>query len=385
MNRIARSISVLAAALALAGCELPSEGPDRSDIQSTAYTAANTAGFVLIDVNREVADYLRLKPEPGFGDRFGRGQPVRSDRIGVGDVLLVRIWEADPAGLFASAGLVDRGEIPAVEVDSTGLITIPYAGDIQAAGRTSREVADSIVERLQDKTVEPQAHVTRVENVANVVTLTGLVAQPGIYPMTMRGDTLLNTIAAAGGSQVPSYETLITLTRNNHSATAYLEQVLDSPADNVYLQSRDEIHIERRPKTFTAFGAVQQKGLHEFDAANLSVLEAVGRVSGLLDERSDPRGIFLMRFEPAADSYKLAGQENPGDPRRVVPTIYRLNLDDPNQYFYAQVIGLRDKDVLYVANAPAVEMNKIMTIFGNLLGTAGSTIGFGRTIDGLVN
>jgi len=385
MKLIARCISVLVAALALVGCELPREGPDRADIQTTAYTAENTAGFVLVDVNREVADYLRVKPEPGFGDRFGRGHPVRSDRIGVGDILLVRIWEADPQGLFASAGLVDRGQIPAVEVDATGLITIPYAGDIQAAGRTPREIADSIVERLQDKTVEPQAHVTRVENVANVVILTGQVGAPGIYPMTMRGDTLLGTIASAGGSQAPSYETLVTLTRNNRTATAYLEQVLDSPPDNVFLQSGDEIHLERRPKTFTAFGAVQQKGLHEFNAANLSVLEAVGRVSGLLDERSDPRGIFLMRFEPAANSYKLVGQENPGDPRQVVPTIYRLDLDDPNQYFYAQVIGLRDKDVVYVANASAVEMSKLMSIFGQALGTAGSAIGFGRTIGDLVN
>jgi polysaccharide export outer membrane protein len=385
MKLRAHCISVLAAALVLAGCELPKEGPDRAEIQNTAYTAANTAGFVLVDVNREVADYLRVKPEPGFGDRFGRGNPMRSDRIGVGDILLVRIWEADPQGLFASAGLVNQGEIPQVEVDTTGLITIPYAGDIQAAGRTPREIADSIVTQLQDKTVEPQAHVTRVENVANVVTLSGQVGQPGIYPMTMRGDTLLDSIAAAGGSLVPSYETLVTLTRNRRTATAYLEQVLDSPPDNVVLQSRDEIHLERRPKTFTAFGAVEEKGLHEFNAANLSVLEAVGRVSGLLDERSDPRGIFLMRFEPAATSYKFVGQENPGDPRQVVPTIYRLDLQDPNQYFYAQVIGLRDKDVVYVANAPAVEMAKLMAIVGEAMGTANNAINLGRSVYRIVD
>jgi polysaccharide export outer membrane protein len=289
---------------------------------------------------------LRVTPEPGFGDRFGRGQPVRADHIGIGDVLLVRIWEADPAGLFSSAGLVDRGEIPAVQVDATGMISIPYAGDIQAAGRTPRQVSDSIVERLRDKTVEPQAHVTRVENVANVVTVTGAIGNPGVYPLTMRGDTLLDTIAAAGGSSAPSYETLVSLTRNGGTATAYLEQVLDSPHDNIYLRSRDEIHLQRRPKTFTAFGAVSEKGIHEFGAANLSVLEAVGRVSGLLDERSDPRGIFLLRFEPATTAYQLVGQQNPGDPRQVVPTIYRLDLQDASQYFFAQVIGLRDKDVL---------------------------------------
>ena len=379
MKTIARCLSVLAAVLVLAACELPKEGPARALIEETAYSPDNSAGFVLVDVNREVADYLRVEPEPGFGDRFGRGHPVRADHIGIGDVLLVRIWEADPAGLFASAGLVDRGEIPAVQVDASGLISIPYAGDIQAAGRTPRQVSEAIVERLRDKTVEPQAHVTRVENIANVVTLTGEVGTPGVYPLTMRGDTLLDTIAAAGGTSAPSYETLVSLTRNGRTATAYLEHVLHSPRDNIYLQSRDEIHLERRPKTFTAFGAVAQKGMLEFDAANLSVLEAVGRVSGLIDERSDPRGIFIMRFEPAVTAYRLVGQENPGDARQIVPTIYRIDLEDPNQYFFAQVIGLRDKDVIYVANARSVEMGKLLAMFRGAIGAASLATGFGRT------
>jgi len=379
MKRIARCLSVLTAALILASCEMPSEGPGRARIEDTAYSPANTAGFVLVDVNREVADYLRIEPEPGFGDRFGRGQPVRADRIGIGDVLLVRIWEADPAGLFSSSGLVDRGEIPAVQVDGTGMISIPYAGDIQAAGRTPRQVSEAVVARLQDKTVEPQAHVTRVENVANVVSVTGAVGASGIYPLTMRGDTVLDAIAAAGGASSPSHETLVTLTRNGRTATTYLEHIQDSPQDNVYLQSRDEINLQVRPKTFTAFGAVTQKGVHDFEAANLSVLEGVGRVSGLLDERSDPRGVFLMRFEPATTAYKLVGQENPGDPRQVVPTIYRLDLKDPNQYFFAQVIGLRDKDVVYVANAPSVEMNKVLAMFRSALGSASLATSFGRT------
>jgi polysaccharide export outer membrane protein len=124
---------------------------------------------------------------------------------------------------------------------------------------------------------------------------------------------------------------------------------------------------------------VTQKGVHEFEAANLSVLEGVGKVSGLLDDRSDPRGVFLMRFEPATTAYRLVGQENPGDSRQVVPTIYRLDLKDPNQYFFAQVIGLRDKDVVYVANAPAVEMAKVLAMFRSAVGTASLAANFGKS------
>lgn len=373
-------IALLAAGLAVAACELPKEGPTRSLVESTAYSTANTAGFVLIDINRDVADYLRLKPEPGFGDRFGKGRPLRAERVGIGDVLLVRIWEADVAGLFASAGLVNKGEIPTVVVDTAGYIFIPYAGRIRAAGRSPGEIASAITQQLQAKTVEPQVHVATVNNVASVVTVTGEVGSPGIYPLTLRGDSLLDVIAAAGGTQAPSYEALVSLTRGGRTATAYLEHVLNAPEDNIYLLPRDEIHIERRPKTYSAFGAVESKGMVNFGASNLSVLEAVGKVSGLIDTRSDPRGVFLMRFEPADVAYSLAHQENPGDSRHVVPTIYRFDLQDPNQYFFAQVVGMRDKDIIYVANSPQVEISKFLAVLRSAIGTASLATGFGGRI-----
>ena len=57
----------------------------------------------------------------------------------------------------------------------------------------------------------------------------------------------------------------------------------------------------------------------------------------------------------------------------------RLDLEDANQYFFAQVIGLRDKDVLYVANAPSVEVNKVLSMFRSAVGAASLATGFGRT------
>jgi polysaccharide export outer membrane protein len=384
MAHLTRFCGLLALGVLLAGCELPNEGPARSLIQSAYESEANTAGFILIDLNRQVADYLRVKPEPSFGDRFGKGTPVRAERIGVGDVLQVRIWEADAGGLFASSGTVDRGQIPDVVVATDGNILIPYAGSIRAAGRTPAQVAAAIVERLQSKTVEPQAHVSRLQNVSSVITVTGDVGNPGIFPLTLRGDSLLDAIAAAGGSRFASYETLVTLTRRGTSVTAYLEHVLNTPGDNIYLQPRDEIHVERRPRTYTAFGAVEKKGNNDFGASTVSVLEAVGKVSGLSDDRADPKGVFLLRFEPAATAYGLSGATAPAaDQRQIVPVIYRIDLDDPNQYFFAQVIGLRDKDVIYVANAPAVELNKFMTIVGKAVGAASATTSFATKVDKL--
>ncbi len=369
-------LGVVAVGLALSGCAgMPREGPLANEVSSAA-DEANAANFVLIDVNSRVADYLRTRPQPSLSDKFGRGRPVHAERIGVGDVLQVMIWEADPGGLFASNGIVNRGSIPSVVVDTSGLIDIPYAGTVRAAGLTPRQVAAAITKNLRQKTVEPQVHVSLEKNLSSTVTLTGEVVTPGVYPLSIRGDDLLNLVAEAGGTKFPSYESLISLTRHGQIARAYMEHVVQTPPDNIFLQPGDELHVERKPQTFTAFGAVEKKGLQDFGAAKLSILEAVARTSGLSDTRANPTGVFVMRFEPAKTAYSLAGQTNPMDSRAVVPVIYRIDLKDPNQYFFAQVIGLHNRDIIYVANAPSVELNKFLGLVGRAVATVNGSIKF---------
>ena len=362
-RQIVLTAACVVAPLVAAGCSqmLPHEGPSKAVVLE-AHETNNTSGFVLIDVDQSVANYLAGVDVKTLGDRFGKGKPARVNLIGIGDVLGVKIWEADPSGLFGSTGIVDRGEVPNVVVDARGMIRIPYAGAIRAAGRTPGNVSLAITERLKAKTVEPQAHVAVMQNVANVATVSGSVGRPGIYPLSMRGDTLLDTLAAAGGAQAPSYETKIRFTRKGSSVVTYLDQVLQQEASNLFIQPGDKIHVERKAKSFSAFGAVTLKGKHDFKASRLTILEAVSSVSGLSDDRADPTGVFIMRFETRERAYDLAGTEVPEGAALAVPVIYRLDLQDPNQYFFAQSINTRDKDILYVANAPAVEIDKFLSI-----------------------
>ena len=364
---------VLAATMLISACgQLPVEGPALTEIDAH-HRKTNTSGFLLIDLNAEVANHLKSQSVPSFNDHFGKGRPFKSSRIGTGDTLAVQIWEADPAGLFSSTGAVNRGQIPEIVVDNTGQILIPFAGRVRAAGRSPNQLGVAIANALAKKAVEPQVHVSITRNVANTVTVTGEVNKPMILPLTYKGDDLLDAIAGVGGSKYPAYESRISLTRNGKIARAYLSHILNSPRDNIYLMRDDKINVERLPQSFSAFGAVTQKGKNDFGAAKLSVLEAVGKVAGLSDARADPRGVFLMRFEQRNIAYQLAGIDNQ-DPRNLVPVIYRINLKDPNQYFFAQAIALHDKDVIYVSNAPSVELDKFLTILGKAVGTTRGTM-----------
>ena len=369
----------LAIALIISGCtNLPSEGPKASAITNSA-KSANTAGFVLLPLNAEVAQYLQASGNAVTSTSFGKGTPAKANRIGVGDVLAVRIWEADPEGLFSAAGSVNQGAIPNSVVDSSGRIYIPYAGPIRVTGRTPRQVAQSIARQLSDKAVEPQVHVAVLVNASNTVSVTGQVGQSGIVPLTLGGDELLDVIAASGGTTAPSYESEVMLTRDGKSTKAYLSHIINTPSFNVYMKPDDRVHVERKPLTYSAFGAVIRKGLIEFGTEQLSILEAVGKVSGLNDNRANPAGVFVMRYENANHVKELAGEESLAgetlspDNRRAVPVIYNIDLQDPNQYFFAQSISLRDKDVIYVANAPSVEVDKFLSILGRAVGVGLST------------
>ena len=37
----------------------------------------------------------------------------------------------------------------------------------------------------------------------------------------------------------------------------------------------------------------------------------------------------------------------------LIPVVYRLNLRDANSFFLARAFPMKDKDILYVANAPS--------------------------------
>ncbi|MGE0237580.1 MAG: polysaccharide biosynthesis/export family protein [Parvibaculaceae bacterium] len=363
--------------VALAGCNaLPSEGPRSKQIEQ-AYLEKNTAGFVLVNVNRGVADYLARHQTLSFGDRFGKGKPSRAELIGPGDVLTVTIWEADQTGVFASTSTADRGTIPDVEVSSRGTISVPYAGTIKAAGRTSQGLAASIAKALSNKAVEPQVHVARKEKVASVVTVSGGVGKAGLYPLSLRGDTLLDVIAGSGGSSYPAYETVVNITRQGEIASSYLDHVQETPTDNIYMRPGDLISIEKTPRTYTAFGAVERKGNIPFGASNLNLLEAVGKSSGLADIRADASGVFLFRFEKRAAAERFATEPVRGQGERV-PVIYRLNLRDPNQYFFAQAIAMQDRDVIYVADASTVALQKFLGILGSAISPPASAI---RTVN----
>jgi polysaccharide export outer membrane protein len=47
-------------------------------------------------------------------------------------------------------------------------------------------------------------------------------------------------------------------------------------------------------------------------------------------------------------------------PEGRVPVVYRLDLKNPASFFVAQSFPIYDKDVLFISNAPAAELQKFL-------------------------
>lgn len=370
-------------ALALSGCAvLPSSGPSTGQItRATDGDAANDAGIAIIDVNDAIArDILAGNRTVPFSESLGEGQAIGSV-IGKGDVLDIAIWEAPPAALFGSAGgatqltasgATARGtSLPEQMVDSDGLITIPFVGRIQAAGRTPQEIARDINARLIGKAHQPQTIVRLVRNAAANVTVVGDVANSSRVPLTARGERLLDVLATAGGVKQPVGKMVVQITRGANVSTLPLEMVIRDPRQNVRLQPDDVMTLLFQPYSFTALGAVGRNGELPFEATGLTLAQALGRVSGLDDARANAKGAFIFRFErPEALPQNLRQLGRPTPDGRI-PVIYRINLKDPATLFVAQSFPMQDKDVLYVSNAPLADFQKFLgAVFSTILPAA---------------
>lgn len=86
-----------------------------------------------------------------------------------------------------------------VQVDASGRIAMPLAGTVDAGGKTSEELAETIERALRSRYVRnPEVIVNIKSSVSQVATVDGQVAEPGLYPVTNQM-TLMRVIASAKG------------------------------------------------------------------------------------------------------------------------------------------------------------------------------------------
>jgi len=377
-NLLKLQASALAISVVLSGCTgLPRSGPGARDVDAGALVKVTTKDrkvgidYAVVDITKSILTSFEKPAASSIKDSFGvaRGG-IPSIPLGVGDVIQVSIFEAQAGGLFIPSEVAGSRPgnyitLPSQTIDSSGTLTVPYAGRVKAAGRPKEDVERDIVDRLSNRAIEPQVVITTISSSSSEVAVTGDVNSAGKFPVTSSGDKILDVIAAAGGISSNSKETSVTLQRKGKVGTVSYDKLQNSPAENIYVAPGDTILVNRERRTYTAFGAAGLNGRFDFDETDLSLGDALGKAGGLLDGRADPAQILIYR---TVDRKVLEGlgvntsHFAPG----AVPVIFRANMRDPAAMFAAQKFHMQDKDVLYVTNSDSVELLKFLNIVNSV-------------------
>lgn len=375
-KRIVPTLS-LGAALILSACSvLPSAGPSATSVTEQAGPPA-APNYELVDISPAVLEVLNRSGPPSLQARFGDYRPPVEPRIGVGDHVSVAIYEASSGGLFSSAAVSDtstlgasgsRGTtLPDQVVGRDGAIKVPYAGRVDVAGSTVRAAEKKIEQALAGKAVQPQVIVNVTQSASDTVTVTGEVANGARVPLNVNGDRIMDVIALAGGIRAPVNETYVELSRGRTTVRVPLTRVASDPREDIYVRPNDVLTLVRDPQTFIAYGATGQNAEIHFDADGITLAQALAKAGGLMDMRSDPSGVFIFRYEPASVARELDPNSPLPEHGRLVPVAYRLNLRDVKNLFLAQRFRIKNRDLVYVSDAPIMDVRKAFSVFESLM------------------
>jgi polysaccharide export outer membrane protein len=346
------------------------------DVRTSQSGEPDSLPYSLVKLTPQIVRILG-QSTPRLSTAFADRSPPKAFRFGIGDTVSVTIFEAAAGGLFipAEAGVRPGNfvTIPNQAVDNNGNIAVPYAGAIQAKGRTPAEIQRAIVDALKNRAIEPQVVVSLVDQRTSLVSVLGDVRTAGRFPASPSGERVLDAVARAGGPSSQGYDMWVTLERDGHRASVPFGSLLYEPANNIFVLPNDVIYLFNQPQTFVAFGAAGTQGQYKFDSWRISLAEAVGKLGGLNDAQADPSSVFLYRGE-TREIAKQLGIDVSRFEGPIVPVIYLVNLRDPSGYFMAQTFEMRNKDVVYMSNAVSVETSKFLNFLRTVMATANDPI-----------
>ena len=191
------------------------------------------------------------------------------EKLGVGDAVRVTVFQQPDLTLDT-------------RIDEKGTISMPLVGLIKVAGLTTTAAGAQIADALKRGKYlnNPQVNVALTTLRSRQVSVLGMVARPGRYPLDETSSQLADVIAAAGGVLPTGSETVL-VTRGDK------EHKVELLGKGYQLQGGETIYVERAP-VFYIYGEVTRAGAYRIEP-NMSVMQAIAAGGGITPRGSDRR------------------------------------------------------------------------------------------------
>ena len=285
-----------------------------------------------------------------------------TDTLANGDVLSITVLEASTGGTTPML-LPQPLQLSAVEVAEDGVIFVPYAGRVPAAGRTIDAVRQDIMGRLAGKIFQPQVSIVRTARPDFTVAIYGDVARGGTRPIQGGMRRLVELIGMAQPQVRNSQNARVLVQRDGRVASVPLLELYRRPENNIFLQPGDTVTVEEDSGYVTLVGATGAQGRVEIDGPAYSILDALASARGLSGSYADPEGVFLIRRGDVA-----------GSPLEI----FEVDMRDPVAIAAASQSPARDGDVIVAATASFAQTRQLLGLVAQGFGV---TANISRTLD----
>lgn len=298
-------------------------------------------------------------------------RPAPDYVVGPGDVLNVTVWDhpelTNPSGVTGDP--IANGRLVAAD----GTAYFPYVGTFKAAGKTTAEIRQVVIQGLQRVIQGPQVDVRVVGFRSKRVQVTGEVKIPGTVALDDTPKGILEAINERGGLTVEASYRRALLVREGQSYSVDLRGLLSGQrtAGNPLLQPGDSVHVPSgsEEKVFV-MGEVVTSAVVPVRQSRITLTEAIATVGGMDRRSASDAGVLVFRGSNPAS---IAGPDSTD-----MPTVFALDMSRPEGMLLAGQFELQSRDVVYIkANA----FSQYNLIIGELLPTITAVFQLDRLIN----
>jgi polysaccharide export outer membrane protein len=360
------SLAAVVSAL-LAGCgTLPNTGP-------SAATMQQSKAVRVVDATPALAQCLLAQSRLRQAARIQKalhalaGASAASPfTFGPGDRIRIALWSISP--LPESSSTMTPSTEPRVVhlgtyvVSANGTIVLPYIGPWRITGLRPGEAQEKLSARYGKTGLfqDPSVHLHALSVPRKGILVTGSLGQPKIVPWSPAGVTLANAITQAlgsshitaeqGGPRGPSrYALRVLVIRGaNHPiqipmAIALEKRIPLLPGDRVVVESTPAVRVT------VLGGGIPKNGVYAF-ADTPTLADVLADASGLNSATADDHAVFVLR----------------GSRDGKLPKVYDFEWNRTQGLIASQRFPIHNGDMVYVANAPIVPIEKVVAIFFQL-------------------
>ena len=347
---------------AIAACSLPRGAAIESEVTRNQDDA--DASFSVVAVDRDSVQGLSTWPATGWQGHykwFSANRGPKSNLIQSGDSIDLVIWDNQVTSLLTTE-VEKKVVMDNLVVSPSGTIFVPYIDQVQVRGKTPDAARNQIEMQLEAVIPAVQVQIEVTSGPDNSVDAVRGFKNPGSYPLPNRNYSLLSLISAAGGVSDSLENPLIRLIRNNDSYEIRADLLFERPSANVVLRGGDKIIVEEDDRYFIALGATGTETLVPFFQDDITAIEALSLLGGLVDDRANLQGVLILR-EYASDQTRSDGS---GPEKQQV--VFTIDLTSANGLFAANKFQVNPRDLVMATESPVTNARTVLGLIGSTLG-----------------